>query len=254
MLEKQITIPLIIPWDLENYILTQLPQDFPDLPTYVTERKALIPVHDTSKYNPVTAILPSLQDVASEKGNIRYWVITNTSMWAGQHRALDEIAEILWSLFHWFNQVGVLYGNQMGVLFGNQHPSHIGTEVKDCIWHIARACRRRMALPGIPSDDGYDHRISSAPGKSIETAVPTLRESLMFRPWVFHTPKRPEWAYIHAGRHQTPAHALFDENAVLYPFPDHLFWKEGDEGEWDKDGAPSWREVGVLDKGTGDPA
>lgn len=144
VLEKQITIPLMIPWDLENYILTQMQHDFPDLATYMTEHTMLIPVHDTSKSHPSRAILPSLLDEVSEKGNLRYWVISNTSMWAGQHRALDEIAEILWSLFHWFNRMGSIYGKGWTAEIQN---SFLGTQSKKCLWYMARSFRRRMLLP-----------------------------------------------------------------------------------------------------------
>lgn len=41
----------------------------------------------------------------------------------------------------------------------------------------------------------------------------------------------------------TGSHALFSEEGVLYPFPDELFWNEGDEGEWDGDGVPLWLDV-----------
>lgn len=246
----------MIPWDLENYILTQLPQDFPDLPTYVAERKLLIPVHDPSKHDHATAILPSLQDVASERGNLRYWVINNDNMWAGQHHALDEITEILYSMFHWFNQAAWITNFRGPRLLGPWHfhgdPEPLGTNTKECIWHTARLCRRRLILPGISSDNGgYDHRISSSPGKSVKAPVPILRESLLFRPWVFHTPKRQQWDILLAERDSRTAHPLFDENGVRYPFPDELFWKEGDEGEWDEDGAPSWivRKLGDEKKG-----
>lgn len=247
----------MIPWDLETYILTQLPQDYPDLPTYVAERKLLIPVHDPSKYDQTTTILPSLQDVASEKGNLRYWVIDNTSMWAGQHHVLDEIAEILYSMFHWFNQAAWI-SNSRGprLLLGTpqrpRDPWPLGTDTKECIWQTARLCRRRLTLPNIPCDDGHDHRISSSPGTSIKAPMPTLRESLLFRPWVFHTPKRQRWDYSLTIRDLQVAHHLFNENGVLYPFPDELFWKEGDEGEWDEDGAPSWRVSEVQNKQKGE--
>lgn len=252
--EKQITIPLMIPWDLENYILTKLPQDFPDLPADVTERKLLIPVHDASKHDHATALLPSLQDVASEKGNLRYWVISNTSMWAGQHHVLDEITEILYSMFHWFNQAAWIFNFRGPRLLGPweflRDPEPLGTNTVDCIWHVARLCRRRLILPSIPSDDGgYDHRISSSPDpKSVKAPVPTLRESLLFRPWVFHTPKRQQWDIMLAERDSLTAHPLFDENGVRYPFPDELFWKEGNEGEWDGDGVPSWIERKLEDQ------
>jgi hypothetical protein len=51
----------------------------------------------------------------------------------------------------------------------------------------------------------------------------------------------PDWSYPaddHPDRHE-----LFDEYDVMYPFPDDLFWDEGDEGEWDEEGAPPWRDV-----------
>ncbi len=69
--EKQITIPVIVPWALEDYLLSTLPQQYGDLPSHFTNFKPLIPVHDGSKYDPSTAILPSLQDTASESGNLR---------------------------------------------------------------------------------------------------------------------------------------------------------------------------------------
>jgi hypothetical protein len=234
VLGKQITIPLIVPWDLENYILNQLPQDFPDLPTHVTSSKPLIHVHDVSKYDPTTGVLPSLQDVASEKGNLRYWVITNTSMWAGQHHAVDETAEILWSLFHWFNQAVKS--------FAPDDPEMIGTDHELCKWHVAESCRRRIVLPQIPSDDGFEHQIPSVPRKSVKAAMPTLRESLLFRPWVFHTPVKLSFGPV-GDEYIRIAHELFHEDGVLYPFPDELFWNEGDEGEWDENEAPPWRDV-----------
>lgn len=228
--EKQITIPLIIPWDLENYILHQLPQDFQDLPTHATEHKTLIPVHDTSRYDPTTAVMPSLQDEASEKGNVRYWVITNSSMWAGQHRAIDEISEMLWSLSYWFTEtVDIL-------------PSaSYGTEAKECLWHMARACRRRLVLPRIPRDDGHDHRISSSssPAKSMTATVPTLHENLLFRSWAFRSPMMPEWPSNDSTKSKTRPQeirqSLIDEHVLLYEFSEHLFWTKGDEGEWNED-------------------
>jgi hypothetical protein len=235
VLAKQITIPLIIPWDLENYILTRLPQEFTDLPRHLTRQKPLIPVHDKSKYDPTTAHLESLEDDASEAGNMRYWVITNQSMWAGQHRAVDETAEILWFLFYWFTKQVSLY------LAANTEV--IGTEQLSCLWHITRYCRRRIILPEIPVDNGFDHRVSTSSlgeKSTLAAAVPTIRESLLFRPWALHTPMKPRWELINRT-YRNPPHDLFDEYALRYPFPDQLFWNEGDEGEWDDDGAPPWR-------------
>ena len=223
VLEKQITIPLILPWDLENYILTNIPHQHPDLPSHITRHPPLIPVHDTFKYDSTQGILPTLRDIVSEKGNLRYWVITNESMWAGQHRALDEIAEVLWSFFYWFKQT--------------QNPTDLNTDSEECVWHLARFCRRNIVLPQVPTDNAL------FPTNRIKAGLPSLRESLLFRPWVIQSPA-PGRDFAGAEESHGP-HRLFDEDAVLYPFPDDLFWTEGDEGEWEGDGAPPWREVDV---------
>ena len=193
--------------------------------------KPIIPVHDSSRHNPQISPLPPVQDTVAESGNLRYWVITNESMWAGQHQALDEIAELLWSFFHWFNQ-------SVQPRPGLHHL--VGTDVEPCIWQIARSCRRRIVLPEVPSDEGANPRKPSA-SNPLPPGLPSLRESLLFRPWVFQPPMSAKRAYAADG--ERLYHDLFDEEAVLYPFPDDLFWKEGDEGLWDEAGAPSWTEA-----------
>ena len=208
--EKQITIPVIVPWALEDYLLSTLPQKYGDIPSHFTDFKPLIPVHDATKYNPATAILPSLQDTVSESGNLRYWVITNESMWAHQHRVLDETAELMWSLFHWFNKA--------------HSTARTRTDEPPCRWHLARSFRRRIVLPEISAH-------SSVPVKS---GLPSLRESLLFRPWALASPITPD------ARHGEQSHELFNDKFVLYPFPDELFWRASDEGTWDEGGAPSW--------------
>lgn len=230
VLEKQITIPLILPWDVENFILTNVPHPQTDLPSNIIRHPTLIPVHDTSKYDSTQAFLPSLRDIASEKGNLRYWVITNDSMWVGQHHALDEIAKVLWSFFHWFNDI---QGDLASI-------EKIETDSEECVWHLARFCRRRIVLPQVPIDNVL------FPSKERKAGLPSLRESILFRPWVFQSPTSgPRFngdGFNGDGGAHRP-HRLFDQDAVLYPFPDDLFWTEGDEGEWEGDGAPPWREV-----------
>lgn len=222
--EKQITIPLAIPWQLENFLTSELPNQYPDFPGHFTAFKCLIPVHDAATYDPATATLPSLQDTIAESGNLRYWVITNESMWAGQHRALDEISEVIWSFFHWFAEKPLV-----DIAPSNDKVTH------NFCWELARSFRRRIVLPEVPADN-----ICSAHTPSRRMGLPTLRESLLFRPWVYHTPKNPHsW-----DDREDRAHPLFDEDKFRYPFPDHLFWEEGDEGEWDEEGVPAWRVVG----------
>lgn len=190
--------------------------------------KSLIPVHDTATHNPATATLPSLQETVAESGNLRYWAITNENMWAGQHRVLDEISEIIWSFFHLFSLDALT-----DFATGN------GVDAELCVWELARSFRRRIVLPEVPAEDAQ--RASTL---SRRAGFPTLRESLLFRPWVFYTPKQPDREYVELMNDEDPPHEFFDEDNVRYPFPDHLFWKVGDEGEWEGEGVPIWRAVG----------
>ncbi|KAL6719081.1 hypothetical protein ACLMJK_003316 [Lecanora helva] len=221
--EKQITIPLNVPFGLENYLISALPQEHTDLPSHFTETRPLIPVHNPNSYGPRNGSLPSLRETASESGNLRYWVITNESMWASQHRALDEFAELMWSLFHWFNQA-------------TQSSPDPGVSVLDdtsvACWRLARSFRRRLVLPEVPAN-----QVSPVTMKS---GLPSLREALLFRPWAFISPSKPHRDYVSA---RDGEHDLFSEEAVLYPFPDELFWRPSDEGTWAEDGVPEWTEV-----------
>ena len=226
--EKQITIPVIVPWALEDYLLSTLPRQHGDIPSHFTSFKPLIPVHDATKYDPSTAILPSLQDTASESGNLRYWVITNESMWVQQHRVLDETAELMWSLFHWLNQVSGTQAGQ-GVL-GAVGPARIRTDNSACLWHLARSFRRRIVLT----------EVSDHSSGSMKSGLPSLRETLLFRQWAFASPITPERTFNLQEEEGGGGHELFRDECVLYPFPDGLFWHASDEGTWDEGGIPSW--------------
>ena len=225
VLEKQITIPVVVPGSLENYILSTLPQDY-DLPSHFTDFKPLIPVHDASEHDPFTAIIPSLHDTAAESGNLRYWVITNESMWAHQHRVLDEFAELMWSMFHWFHHAMGSTGRDDG---------RMNTDKFDCIWRLARSFRRRIVLPEITDDQSHS--------EAMKPGLPSLRETLLFRSWAFKDTITPERQVVGSDVEHGEPHELFADERFLYPFDDDLFWKEGDEGEWDGDGVPSWVEV-----------
>ena len=195
--------------------MSSLPQQYGDIPSHFTNFKPLIPLHDASKYNPSTAILPSLQDTASESGNLRYWVITNESMWAQQHPVLDETAELLWSLFYWLNR--------------DWGTTRIRTDDPNCKWHLARSFRRRIVLPEAP-----DHSTAT-----MKSGLPSLRETLLFKPWAFASPIIPDRHFT--GQEDGPGHhELFRDEWVRYPFPDDLFWHASDEGSWDEEGVPPW--------------
>lgn len=196
-----------MPWALEDYLLSTLPQQYGDIPSHFTDFKPLVPVHDPSKYDSSTAILPSLQDTTSESGNLRYWVITNESMWAQQDRVLDETAELMWSLFHWFNQVG------------GRDATRTRTDIPACKWHLVRSFRRRILLP----------EVSEHSAVAMKSGLPSFQETLLFRPWAFASPITPEG---NISVNEVGDHELFDEKCVLYPFPDDLFWHASGEGTW----------------------
>ena len=206
--EKQITIPLIVPYGLEDFLIRKLREDYPDLP--VTSIP-LIPLHDATNYDATASILPSLRDSMTEEGNLRYWVITNTSMWAGQHRVLDEMTEILWSLHSLFKALQMASPGETFDSFGPRYLQN---------W--------------------YKHRYP-------ETLDEGRRDLLLFRKWVLPTPLPTFVEYYNSnGRDIISFHPLFDEKVIKYPFPNELFWNAGEEGEWDRgEGVPEWRTVPI---------
>ena len=223
-MEKQIAAPIVIPYDLEQHIGDLLSRytnsTFAD-PTQV------IPVHDPTRHDAASALLPSLNSTAiDESGNLRYLVITNESMWAGQHRVLDEVSEILWTLFHWLTK---------SVSFGLP----VGTESRECLFHVVNAFRNRV-LPEFVMG-GADANGEESKNVATKSGLPVL-EALLFRAWAFcRTPLQSS----DDREYNKSAHELFDEEGILYPFPDDLFWNDGDEGEGlDADGGvPKWRDV-----------
>lgn len=220
-MEKQITATIAIPYDLELHFRDLSSHDIHPV---ISNPTHLIPVHDPSRNYTNNALLPSLGTTATdESGNLRYVVITNESMWAGQHRVLDEISEIYWILFRWLNKRALA-------------PDQSGTESTECLFHVADALRRRV-LPEYMIDDSAARSKPSA----TQSGLP-IREALLFRAWAFS--KTPSRSTIN-NQVNVVAHRLFDEEAISYPFPDELFWHDGDEGEGpDGDGGVApWEEV-----------
>ena len=75
---------------------------------------------------------------------------------------------------------------------------------------MARAFRRRIILPGVPT--------AIPPGAGLSQA-----EAMLFRAWAFAIPHE-----LYEARDVSARDAHFDEHAFLYPVPEELFWK--DEG------------------------
>lgn len=212
-MDKQITLPLIVPSVLESFLLNEIPRLCPDL-----HSPFLIPVHDPAKYAPPMVpnpVLAHLTEQTSEAGNLRYWVITNESMWKGQHPIMEEVFTILWSLFR---------------LFQKSH--HRATcEGAEATWHLARSLRRRCLLS----------KASAAAFLKPETQKPSrrtkgwldAREAFHFREWVLTVP------YTTGRQDDDPDE--FEEDGYVYPVPEDLFWEAGDEGDWEGKEVPVWR-------------
>ena len=204
VMAKQLTIPIIIPHSLEQYILHTLPSLYPDLPEHLTSQPCLIPLHDPTQHERDLPY-PSVLDTDSEDGNLRFWVIDNNSMWACQHRVIDEIQDILWPLFHWL---------MLQSPDNLPNPLPVDTSHPQCLLHIARFICQRMVLSEVLEDGEL------GPG------LPSASEAYLFRAWALNTPELQD----HDFSDEAGGHELFREECIRYPFEDELFWK-GDANE-----------------------
>ncbi|KAL8690967.1 MAG: hypothetical protein Q9218_003705 [Villophora microphyllina] len=222
---RYVTIPLIVPMDLETDIVNAIQSRCEDLPDNLLA-DLLIPVHNPAKYDPTTATLPSLHDTDSEEGNFRYWRMTPRTMWAGQNRTLDEVIELLKFLTSWFmNCDQEPRGGRGGP--GKFEPN---TSTKNCLYHIARMLSPRLVLP----------EASDQPERGRDLSP---REMLLFRAWALHTPPQVKM--------EEQSTLLEDEMANIGDVPDALFWQEGSEGTWgDEDGVPLWLDYRPGEKGS----
>ena len=219
-MEKQITLPMVIPHDVEELILNSLPQTHSDLPAHFTSSPILIPVHRPPPAGYAPLFLPSIHDQATEDGNLRYWVISNHNMWACQHRVVDEVFEILNSFFHLFS---------FGVNLSRQYTC----ATPEALWHLASDFRWRAILPEVPA----------ARNKRTHKSGLLLREAMLFRAWVFAEPCRlTATAFIRHENDQV-TFPYCDEEDFIYPVPEELFWKGVEEGTHEGDGVPLWRDI-----------
>ena len=232
---KQITTPVVVPWLLEDYLLDHLPQQY-RLPLHFVDPNAtrvLIPLHDPSQHDSFATSIPSLHDTADECGNLRYWVITNQSMWANQHEIMDEFAELMWCIFKWFTSACNLPMDTNFV-----HPTLVKFDEPQCIWALARYLRHRIILPEVPGDP-----------------ICSLRQGILFKPWVLKCPPRQsdtnasleeteqeDEAGEDEGQQQAEV-ATASTSTSEYPLPNEYDWNERDEGEWIGHDVPAWINV-----------
>ena len=222
---KQITTPVVVPWLLEDYLLNHLPQQY-RLPSHFVDSsatKVLIPVHDPTQHVPFATGIPSLHDTADEYGNLRYWVITNQSMWANQHEVMDEFAELMWCIFKWFTSAC----NQHREL-NYVHQTLLKFDGKHCIWTLARYLRHRIILPETPGGP-----------------IGSRRQGILFKPWVLKcpSPQSDTNASLEEAEQEDEAGEDASTSTPEHPLPNEYDWNEGDEGEWIGHDVPAWTDV-----------
>ena len=173
----------------------------------------LIPLCNPSAHDPGAEIpptLPQLRDNGTEEGNLRYWVITNRSMWAGQDRMIDEIFDVFDGLYHFLRLITLNHPHFQGVTLAQDAAA----------WYMARIFKQRAILPPSP-----EHTLNE---------IVDQRERELFRTWVFKDDRKRQ---------------LDDERYVSerdsYPstLPEKLFWQDGDEGEWNQLDIPQWKDM-----------
>ena len=181
----QITVPLFVPNKVRQFVADNTP----------TSRN-LVPAV-TSRPDTGSSQLSSSSSVEPEESEWRLWIVDHNMMWSGQDPVMDEVTELMWLLFYSF-KAGL----------GVPAPSSPRQ-----ILSLARYYRRRATLPEI-SDMGEGPRPNAA--------LPSLRESLLFRPWFNHV--------VRESDRMEPQDSSMD----------WLFWQEGDEGSWGEEGVTQW--------------
>ncbi|KAI9780261.1 MAG: hypothetical protein M1839_006821 [Geoglossum umbratile] len=226
---KQITIPIELPFKLEDYVASLVNPVLEEKGIYngnEGEKRLLLPVHELGMG---AGIIPQLVDSPTE-GNLRYLVIGNELMWAGIDRRIDEVLEALQSLFRW----------------GLKPPY-----ARESFLYLALAFRRRIPqaldlgpLPMPDTTDGTDAEGGAPPSATVPepphlfvkpTTLKTIGtlseyEARLFQQWALHV----AWAIYQT--HPAPEDTRYDEDANNNAPADELFWKDGMEGtgeiEW----------------------
>jgi hypothetical protein len=209
VMAKQITVPIMIPSPLED-IIQSLATYYADLPAHYLSRPFLIPAHNHEAWqaNQINPNLPSLTERYSEAGNLRFWVITNESMWSRQHYIIDELTEILLSLAYLTRE-------------------SLPVDDLDSVWNIASMIRRRAMRPDISTAQFYE-RVNNTEKKLRQTTsgLP-IREVMFFRSWVFAVPIFHRWKSGPWDRRGS-----FEEDGIIYPVPEELYWIDDGMGSW----------------------
>ncbi|PWW79756.1 hypothetical protein C7212DRAFT_355530 [Tuber magnatum] len=203
--QKQITIPVCVPVALEEYVENTMRDacDQHGMP-WSDEFRVLIPIHNP---NNTTRVPPPVG-----RWNYRYWVIGNTTMWAKWDPRIDEIFEVLWSIFHMETQ-----------------PESFAYRCNPDVIED-RSLAKTLAAK-------FDQRIipaSSLIPQAEQTALgswPDAREKELFHEWMIYFPQVQSRTYTYDMHH-----THYIEGRVR-AFPDELWWNEevdeaSDGGNW----------------------
>ncbi|KAI9842648.1 MAG: hypothetical protein M1837_007015 [Sclerophora amabilis] len=217
--EKQITLPVIIPYDLEQTFESMISEPLRN--DAESQERLLIPIH---RHGEGIAIIPDLPEQTGMVCNVRYWVIGNELMWAGIDRKIDEIFEVLWTFFHWQNATALALDAE---LFDPASLPFFAIRYRD----------RLTSTFDLPCTD-----MVTKPGTLSE------RESTLFRSWALQRPVKTERDYEHDFYEVLNMSQLF-RDTVKYPPPEEMFWNPEDDLEEDP-GVAQW--VDVVDDGDDD--
>ena len=246
--KKQITIPVVVSSSLEDYLLQVLPRQY-DVPSHFLNSSALIPIHEASNYDPWVSGIPSLYDITSESGNLRYWVITKESMWANQNPVLDVFAEVMWCMVECF-----------GYSSNDIVQMDIGTS--RITSNLVKLLRRRMILPETPGEQAdsmraklffnYWARMPSA--ETVEHEISNIRGPDGNNTTWDERDSDEEESNGDEEQSGSSAEEAMERDSEesgaslcgpkpVDPQPYDYAWQDGDEGDWDGDGAPAWIDV-----------
>ncbi|KAI9800277.1 MAG: hypothetical protein M1833_003391 [Piccolia ochrophora] len=219
VLEKQMTIPVIVGHDLEEYLkrlMREALQDGCDVPAD-TQEQLLIPVHEVGHGNQV---LPDLPEDLSPKGNLRYWVIGNETMWAGIDRKIDMVFDVLKTITGWIESRGT--GAYIDTPSSLHHFAHEyrkmlpysleGPANKDK-GQLGSSGDLDPASASLINDTSQRCPMSADNGGRKDTTV--CREAHLFRQWVLHWP---------LARDQSAIDQCYYASPSPYPPPDEAFW------------------------------
>lgn len=200
VMDKQITMPVWIPAVLDDYIATlTTPSN--------DEHRILIPAYNT-RYKSRTTAIPPLPDKSRTGWRLRIWVIGNETMWARAHsREIDEVFEILWTLYHLAWTAG-------------EDALRLPPRNADVDWEVACAFADRLERRPVPK----------VPEEEVGAGWIDQVEIQRWNEWLMDEPQR-----VMGRNYTTGHHWLFADTARLVP-KEEWYWDgevlEAERGVW----------------------